>query len=326
MRLSEIDARGVPNVVLLQTASSRLEMFIHDKLKTKLHVGAGERYKIEVKADYKQVRQLIGLNPQQGSRWFVVVNLDKQYSKDLVTLIKNSTTCTFFCTCSRYKTYKEFLNSIKDLDGVLDFYITYLRRADLVYLHDMFTTSGNALSKRLFDFVAASYSNDVEQIMELMLHLFQGEKFTSEGEIKEVCGTIGASVENFVFQMLKPLSGSDKGLRITIRRRIDVAMQIADGDYRMLYNRLNRCLRAFCQLKMLMMAGVVYKSVAHLPSTFDEKQLVRYQRYLWRLREIPMSELLLLLQKLGNPWINEIDFLTFMYKYYGAKGRRLLCQ
>lgn len=327
MRLSEIDERGTPTVVLLQTASSRLEMYVHDKLKSKLHIGPGERYEIAVKADYKRVRQLVGLNPQLGSRWLVIVDLDKQFNKDLVALIKNSTTCTFFCTCSRYKTYKDFMNSIKGLDGVLDFYITYLRRADLLYLHDSFTTKGNALSKRLFDFVAASYSNDVDQIMELMVHLSQGEKFESEGDIREVCGTIGSSIENYVFQLLKPLSGSDKGLRLVIKRRIGVAMQIADGEYNLLYDRLVRCLKAFCQLKMLMMAGKVYKSVDHLPDTFDEKTLVKYQRYIWRLRETPMSELLLLLQKIGKQrWRSEIDFITFIYKYYGAKGRRLLCQ
>jgi len=213
------------------------------------------------------------------------------------------------------------------MEGVFDFYITYLRRADLLYLHDVFTTQGNILKKRLFDFVASSYSSDIDAVMELMVHLAQGEVFESESDIRDVCGTVGSSIEAFIFSLLKPLSGSDKGLRIVIKNRIQVAMQIAEGNYGFLYDSMLRSLGLFCQMKMLMISGVVYKDMRNIPDTFDEKALYRYQKYIWRIKEVPMSELLLLIQAMGKiRWSSEIGFMQFIYKYYGERGRKLLCQ
>ena len=69
---------------------------------------------------------------------------------------------------------------------------------------------------------------------------------------------------------------------------------------------------------MLILSGDVYKTVVNLPSTFDEKALARYQKYIWRLKEIPLSSLVLLKQSLGSrPWRSELDMLEFVYSYYG---------
>ena len=107
--------------------------------------------------------------------------------KELIELVKQSYTCVFFCTCSKYKTFKQFKEGLKDMTGVFDFYINYLRRPDFLYLYDAFTLSDNKLNKQLFDYAVQSYSGDIEAVFELLIHLNQGEKFENRKEIAEVC-------------------------------------------------------------------------------------------------------------------------------------------
>lgn len=327
MRLSDLDAGTLDiSVVILQTPSPKMMMFLQDKLKAKYGCKSESVIDIETKADYKRVKSVTGVYPAFAERWFVPVDLDKFSDKDLVAIIKQSTTCVFFCTCSKYRTFKSFKEALKGVDGVCDFYINSLRRADFVYLYDIFTPKSNRLTKQLFDYVYKSYSGDVEAVFDLFLQLGQGTKMESRKDIAEICGIGGLSVESYIFDLLKELSGSDKGLQTVIKNRIKAGSDLCSSiGLRSMYNFMVRSVGLMCELKMLTISGVVYKTVRNLPDSFDEQALARYQKYIWRLREIPLSRLLKLRQCLGEqPWKRELDFLGFIYAYYYEKAMDLI--
>lgn len=323
MRLRDLDTRGTtPTIVLLQTPSSRLTMFLQDKIKRRYGCSAESSLDIAVKSDYKSVKEVYNAVPPFSERWYVSINLDKTNDKELYELIKQSSTCVFFCTCSRYTTFKTFREEFKGMAGFCDFYMNFLRKTDFVYLYDAFTLADNKLSKQMFDYVVQSYSSDIEAVFELLVHLNQGEKFETRNEIAEVCGLGSLSVESYIFSLLKPLSGSDKGLLTVIKNRSKAGIELGESvGYTSMYNFMAKSLLLFCELKMLIMSGVVYKSVRHLPDAFDEKALARYQKYIRRLNGIPLSSLLRIRQAMGKTtWHSDLDLLCFVYNYYQQKA------
>lgn len=327
MRLSDLNSSTLDvSVAIVQTPSSKMLMFLQDKLKAKYHCRSDSVITIDNKTDYKKIKAVLGIYPAFAEKWFVEVNLDKFRDKELIALVKQSTTCLFFCTCSKYKTFKDFKEAIKGVDGVCDFYINSLRRADFVFLYDAFTPDDNKLTKQLFDYVFKSYMGDVEAVFDLLIQLNQGTKVESRKDITEICGLGGLSVESYIFDLLKDLSGSDKGLMTVIKNRVKAGTDLCDSvGLKSMYNFMNRSIGLLCELKMLMISGVVYKSVRHLPDSFDEQALARYQKYIWRLREIPLSKLLKLRQSIGEtPWKSELDFLGFIYRYYYEKATDLI--
>lgn len=329
MRLSDLDSKNLDiSVLLLQTSSTRLTMFIQDKIKRRFHCKSEAILDISTKGDIKKIKDVTGIKPPFSDKWYIQINLDKLYDKSLIQNIKSSSTCVFFCTCSKYGTFKKFKEDLKDKDGLVDLYINYLRRPDFIYLYDAFTLSDNKLTKQLFDYVVKSYSSDIEAIFELLLHLNQGEKFESRKDIAEVCGIGGLSVDSYIFDLLKPISGSDKGLLTVIKNRIRAGVDLGETlNFGTMYNFIAKSLFNFCEIKMLIISGVVYKSIYKLPDSFDEKTLSRYQKYIWRLKEIPLSEILRLRQCMGKiRWRNELDFLNFIYRYYSIKSKNLLNQ
>lgn len=327
MLLRELDGNVRPSVVILQTSSSRLEMYIQDKMKLKYHVHQEAMIDIQTKQNYKEVRDVIGVLPPFAERWLVLVNLDRNSDKDLMRLISQSTTCCFVCTVHKYSIYKRVKQELKEVNGVFDFYINYLRRADLLYLYDAFVSEDNRLTKNLFDFVAQGYSGDIDSIFELLIAINNGQKFTTRKDITDLLGAGGLTIESYIFQLLKPLSGSDTGLTSVVRNRVKVGYDLGQlFSWRTMYDMLSSSLGYLIEIKMLILSGDVYKDIRNLPDSYNEKRLAKYQKYIWRLKELTMSELLRLRVSLGSKvWDSDADFVNFIYKYYGEKGA-LLCQ
>lgn len=327
MHLNDLDKRGAePFIVLLQTSSPKLELFIKDKIKRRYGCKGESLMYIENKADVKSLKGVVGVTPAFSERWYVEIDMSKMDSKDLRSLIKESFTCVFVLTCSRYALYKELKEEFKNLNEVYDFYIMYLSRVDMTYLYDGFVTGDNKLTKQLFDYVVQSYSGDIEAVLELFYRLAAGEEFNSRKDISDVCGLGGNSVESFIFSLLAPLSGSDKGLKKVVTNRVKAGVDLgATLGVSFMYNFLARSLRLMCELKMLMISGIVYKTIRNLPKSFDERALSRYQKYIWRLKTIPLSELLKIRSAMGKKiWTQDTEILNFIYKYYSSKAINLL--
>lgn len=327
MRLSDLDSKmNKPSVVLLQTPSTRLTMFIKDKLKYKYGCKTESVIDIQTKSDLKRIKEVMNVVPPFSERWFIEIDLDKLSFKDIVPIIKESSTCIYLCLCSKYTIFKSVKDALKGYNGVFDYYINYLRKPDFIYLYDAFVRSDNKLSKQLFDYVVQSYSSDIEAIFELLLALNNGTKFESRKDIAEVCGIGGLSVESFIFSMVKDISGSGRGLLTVIKNRVKAGTELgASLGYSSFYNFMAKSLFLLAELKMLKMSGTIYKHVRNLPDSFDEKALSRYQKYLWRLNEVPLSKLLKIRQAMGRRvWQNELDFLNFVYKFYDREAKNFI--
>lgn len=328
MQLADLDSKNIAcNILILQTGSIRLQQYLEDKMKAKYRVNKDAILDCNNKTDIKNAKGLIGVFPSFSDRWFLRVDLDKQHSKEVIDLMKTSIgTHFYFCTCSRYSTFKKAREELKQVNGVVDLYINYIRRADLIYIYDALTNEKSKLTKQLFDFVAQSYSSDIDSIFELLMQMNAGEQFTNRKDITSVCGLGSSTVESYIFQFLKDLSGSAKGLETVVKNRIKTGLDLADAiGIESMYNFMAKALYCMCQIKTLMISGVVYKEIRKLPDTFDEKSLVRYQKYIWKLRGIPLSELLVLRQCLGEErWKTNLDLMGFVYRYYGQKGVQLV--
>lgn len=323
MRLSDLDSKNFSyDIVLLQTSSPRLQLFIEDKLKRKFHANRDTMFYIEGKSDLKAVKQLVGVLPPTGEKWYIRVDLDKIHDKDLFNVINNSTTCFFLCTCSKYSYFKDFKEKVKL--SISDFYINYMRKPDLIYLYDGFVHENNKLKGDLLSYVSQSYSSDIEALFDLFLALADGQEFKNRQDIAQVCGIGNLSVENYIFSLLKPLSVDVKRV---IKNRVKYGVDLGDIlGITTMYNFLNKSISTMIELKMLIISGYVYKAVRNLPSNYDEKSLARYQKYIWRLKEIPLSRLLTLRYCMGKTtWRSSIDLLGFIYKYYEMEGRRYVC-
>lgn len=323
MILKDLDARGTAlDIVLLQTPSTKLQMFILDKLKSKFQVNNDTYYTVESKSDLKEVRNLMGVNTPYGGSWFVFIDLDKFHEmKDIFKVVNESTTCVFLIFCSKYSMYKAVKEGVSKSKVLIDLYITYLRRADLVYLYDCLVPKENTLTSALFNYVAKGYGGDIDAIFELFIALNSGKEVTKKNDIIKICGLGGNTVDSFIFSLLSPISGSDKGVKKVIKNRLLAGLDLIDNyGIKTLYNYIKKSVFCMIEVKQLVMSGVVYKSIRNLPDRYDEKSLVRYNRHIWRIKEIPMSDLLRLQNCLSEKvWTSDLDMVRFIYKLYKVK-------
>lgn len=327
MLLRNLDDNNIScNVVILQTSSDKLRMFVQDKIKRKFKCNVDTIISCSSKKDYKQVKDVINVIPPFSDKWYIDVDLDSCNDKDFVNLVKDSTTCVFFCNVKKYGTYKKFKQEIKQVSGVFDYYINYLRRNDFIYLYDCFVPEDKRLQKALFDYVVQSYSGDIESVFDLFLELADGREVKTRKDISDICGLGGNSVESFIVSMLKQPPTTEKGLNKVLKNRVRAGTELAESyGYSSFYNRLRKTLMCFIQLKELLISGVVYKQIHKLPDCYDERTLSRYQRYIWRLKEIPLSRILRLYSSLGNSaWRSDIDFLNFLYSYIYSEEKNSL--
>lgn len=315
MYLRDLDNRDF-TVCLLQTSSPKMETFIKDKVKRKYHGRQDTIIDVEKTTDLKDVRGVLGIVPPFSEKWVVNVKVESVDRKQLVNTIKSSTTCVFFCTVSKYKNYKEFKDSLKGVDVVFDYYMNYLRRLDVIYLYDCFVPKERRFTKMLFDYVVQSYSGDIDSIFDIFLALGSGKELKTRGDIAKIGGIGGLTIESFIFSLLKEPPTTVKGLKRVMKNRITAGKELGQlYGFSKFYSYMNRSLMTMIELKMLLLSGEVYKSVKSLPDGYDEKRIARYQKYIWRLKSIPLRNLLVLRETMGSRrWSDDTGFLSFYYK------------
>lgn len=315
--LRDLDSRDY-DVVLFQSSSDKLKIFVQDKLKLKNRCNQDTIIDVSTKKDLNRVKEVLGLIPPFSNKWLVIVNLAKVGVKDLAPIINMSTTCVFFCISDKYKTYKELKEKIKAENEYIELYTTFLRRQDFIYLHDALVPSDNKLSKPLFDYLVQSYSGDVEEVMDLFIAMNGGTKIESRSAISNICGIGGLTIESYIFSLLKEMPTSDKGLKKVLHNRIQAGKELSDMyKFDALYSFMKSSINNMVQIKMLCDTGVIYKTIRNLPKGYDAMKLARYQKYLYKIGGIPLSRFLRLADCMGSKrWRNSTDFLNFIYIYY----------
>lgn len=329
MLLKDLDSYNInPDVLLMVTSSNRLDEFLRDKMKKHYHVGTESIFEIETKADLKPVKDVLGVAPPFADRWFISINLDKfdyRSQGELVDIISAATTCFFFITGTLYANYKKLNESLQKISqlSLYDYYLKRLRKQDFLYLYDAFVREDDRLTPALFKFAYNNYNSNIDAFFNLLLRLNEGVKITTQKDIVDICGIGGLSTESYILSMMKPLSGSDKGLRTVIRNKLKAGKELGDVyGYEKFYRFANKNLENFCTIKMLTISGVVYRKLKDLPEGYDETKLAHYNKYLPELSKVPLSELLRLKQALGTKvWKSDMDLLEFLYDYYSEKGK-----
>ena len=323
MQLADIDTRGkTMSALILQTTSTKLNMFIEDRIKLQLKTISDTSLEISTKEDIKRVKELQGIVPPMSVKWFVKVDMDKVHDKELFKVIRQSNTCCFLLITNRYQTFKLAQSQLDNKEDVYNYYAATMRRWDFLYVYDLYTPEKNKLTKVLFDYVIQSYNSDIEAIFDLLEAMHKGQVIKSRSDIAKICGIGNNSVETFIFQMIKPLSGSDIGLKTVVRSRIKTGLDLANTlDYPTFYKRMIQVLKNCTDIKVLLISGDVYKELRNLPKGYDERILSKYQKYLWKIKEIPLSRFLRFRQLLGKKqWYTETDFLNFIYRFYSEEA------
>lgn len=329
MRLAEIDKRNF-DVMLLQTNSTKMEIFLRDRVRRKFHANTDAVIDVSKTSQLSEVHQLLGVIPPFSERWVVFVDCSKVDLKRLKITITESTTCVFVLSCDKYKNFKgiqDELSAVHSLQ-VMSFYLTYLRRDDIIYLYDAFVPSSKRLHKVLFDYIVQGYSGDIDALFDIFQAVGAAEDGTewSRSKISDIGGIGGMTIEAYLFTLLKPLSGSDKGLKRVMKSRIEAGEGLANVyGWGTLYSYMRSALLGLIDLKMLIMSGKVYRVVRDVPDGYDSKRISRYQKYIWRLNSTPMSTLLQLAGSMGKQrWHDANDFLGFYYKWVAVQSKEVL--
>lgn len=316
--LSDLDKKEY-DVVLLQTSSPKFRMYIQDKLKLKLRSNLDTTIEVNTTKDLKKVREVQGFIPPYSDRWYVIIHHGKGVAmKDLLATIKDATTCLFLITTEKYADYKKIKEALKKDVKVIDLYMSYMRRPDMLYLYQALVPEAKRMKKQLFDYLAQSYGSDVEAVMVLFIKLNEGVSVKTRTDIANICGIGGLSVESFMFSLLKEPPKSVNGLKRVLKNRIQAGRELGMiHTIPTLYSFLKKSIYSIVQIKMLRDSGFIYKSIRNLPDNYEQNSLMRYQKYMWTLNTIPMSRILRLVAAMGRKrWVTELDMARFIYEYY----------
>lgn len=322
MLLSNLDnSKGKFKVFLLQTPSDKLRLYLYDRIKVDYNCNKDTIIELKDKKDFKRVKEVAFIDSFMSDKWLVTCNLKNvsSFMKEFVELIFESTTIIFFCTADNYKTFRNFTLALKNkgVSEVYQYYLTSLRSADFSYLYNKHVQKNNKLTKQLYDFVYQGYNSSISSLMDLFEELKRGTEFQSRKDISEVCGVGGNSVESFIFSMLKDPPSTEVGMKTVLRNRLKAGLDLASiYGYNRFQNYLSSCLSSLIDLKVLLISGEIYKKVINLPDGYNESKLVKYQRFLWRIKPIPMTRFLRLATFLeGEKWSCELNLMKFIYSY-----------
>lgn len=323
MKLSMLDKAIMHNRVLIfQTSSVSMNMFVMDRIKSLLRCNQDTIRDISDKKAFKDVKEIYNVEPYLSDRWLVTVHLDKFKGKyqEIINLILDSTTVLFVCVADKYPVFKGFRDALNraKIQQYCELYLTYMRSDDFHYLYRTIVPEKNRMPKSIADFVCQSYGADIDAEFELFRQLKEGTKVTSRKAVSDICGIGGNSIDSFVMSLLKEPPKTAKGASTVIKNRLRAGEDLAQVyGYKKFHAYLSSCIKQLMDLKMLIMSGVVYNHIPELPKAYDEQKLMRYQRYIWRVRKLPFSRLIRLKSFVGDTvWRSNIDLFGCVYGYY----------
>lgn len=223
------------------------------------------------------------------------------------------------CFCIFVKSYKEFKDAKELLNNCNDLYLAVIRKWDTYYLLRDFE-----LSEKIKQFVAVSYSKDVEKIFEFANYLQSGITVNSTKDVVKLLGATSSSVSHYAMTLLNDPPTTKKGLRRVYLNRVQTGIELCNAyGCTQFKNFLTATVSDFLQLKTLYMEGIIYDKVDDLPSVYDKAKLSRHSMYLSRITtEIPYDRILnlycYLRDKENRMWSSTSDLLMFLYSYYGG--------
>lgn len=322
MQLIDLDRlKGKHKVYLVQTPSDKLQLYLYDRLREENGCVKETIIEVKDKKDLKKVKEIAYVDSFMSDKWLISCNLKSISSsfRELAQIISECNTAIFFLVSDNYKHFKGFVETCKKVGvtEVAQFYLYSLRSADFSYLYNKYVQRTNKLTKVLYDYVYQGYNTNIPAVMDLFEALKLGVKFESRRDISDVCGVGGNSIESFILSLIKPPSTTERGMLKVISNRIKAGVDLM-SIYKpaKFQSLLLNCVKMFIYLKMLCISGVLYKKLYEIPKGYPDN-ILKYQRYLFKIKEVPMTRLLRLGLMLNNEkWTSEIYFTKFIYNYY----------
>jgi len=309
-------AEGKSNIVLLQTSSGKADIYVYDTLKKYCSATVESVYEIENKKTFLEMVELSSMQPYLSDKWLFVINYNKQ-TKGLCKTYKSVFNSDVSCFLIKVKNYKDF-KEVKTLFPTCnDLYLSVIRKPEV-----MFILNGLSLSQKVIDFVANTYSMDVDKIFDLREKITQGSEVEKPRDVVRIIGSSGGTVSKFAISLLSNPPTTEKGFKQVLHNRLQTAKDLIDTyDVRSLRNFLNATVKDILDIKTLYTQGIIFKTIRNIPDCYDEKRLSKCNYCLERIAtQIPMSRIVRLycLIQEEKVWSTEKDVLDFIYKYYGG--------
>lgn len=303
------------DVVLLQTTCDKIDELLFAKVQNRLNISNDNIIYIRTKEDFDTVKSLQGiLTPTEG-RWLVYCDTTVFIeTNNLIDLMLHSNTCIFFIKVNYYKTYKDMKTRLKT-KNVFDYYVTYLNRPNLLYIYDSLVPKSNGLTTQVITYLSKNYSSDIEQIFQLFEALKAGKVIDKPNDVVKCVGIGGNNIESFIFSLLTPISGSAKGLKLVKKKRYSQAYSIynALGPKRF-YDFYKKTLQDFLDIQMLRLTDEVYDTLIGLDEPY--KHLARYNRYLYKFKELDISSIMRLMSFLPVNFESQVSIYSYINDYY----------
>lgn len=307
---------------LLFTNSNLAELYVYDSLKEVCEATVESVYNITNKKTFNEMLELSNMHPYLSRLWLFVVDYHKtKASCKQFKAVFQSNTAKFLIKVQNYGEYKE----VKSLIGTInDMYLVRISSDDVMKL-----LKGYDISQKTLDFIAKTYSNDVEKIFELKNKLDSGLEVTNPKSVITLVGASGGTINRYVMQLLADPPTTEKGFKMVYRNRVKDAKLLLDAyGITSFRNFLVASTKDIMNIKVLYNQGIIFKQIRDLPevvdeqgnAVYDEKRLSKYTYFLERITtEIPYTRIVRLYTLLKSSyWRTEEDVLKFLYDYYGG--------
>ena len=301
------------HVHILYTTSNKLELYVYDKLKEICEATLDSVIEVNSNASYKEMMELIQLQPFMAARWLFVIDykkMRKSLEKDRGIFSEDSS--VFLIKTSSYKEFKEARSLMR-----VDYNELYLQ--SLSYKDAVWLLSKTGLDSTLIDFTAKTYRSTPEKILSLLEHIESGEKITDRKAVISICGNNTMSMISYAISLLNCKVTSEKGIKMSLRKAAqEGGLQIQTLGIRTFRGYLLGAVRDILAIKEMYLNGDIYNKIRDVPDCFDEKRLSRYNYYLETIKSLNISRVIGLyvaILSVGR-WYTEFDFLEFLYNYY----------
>lgn len=243
------------------------------------------------------------LAPLTGSRWLLLVDLDKvpvtDFEKNIFRGNDNSFTFAF---CKKYGNFKRTLDcrALKNGAGTERVYTAYLgnfRSEDIFYLYKKIVPQDNVLTEDVLNFLCKHYCWDVSKVMLLFAAMKQGTVINTREDLISFIGLGGVTVDSVVVDLLRIDPTTDKKRKNAIKKFLSLFKDLNNKySYATIYTSIKQSLMDIITYKMLVLRGDITRILKIIPKGFELKRIQRLKRFEWVLRDsISLRRTLLLL-------------------------------
>lgn len=312
--LSDITKKQPLQIVL--SSSSEAYFFIYDKIKKLISSNVQSTFRIQTAKDFKSMLDRLNFESMFSEKWLYEIEVNNSTFKLINKHKKNLQyvqTAIFLIRCNNYT---EFLDISKDVDSN-QMSMNWLRAEDASYLF------GKRLSYELLYYIPRNYT--VDQCFELHKYIEEHQDVTiDKKDLRDIVGLPSSSTREFAFSLLAPFKGTDRSLRMQINKKSkDLQFLLSTYGPQKTANFLRKEVKNIRDIKQLYLNGEIYDRVRKVPEPYDEDELAKYNFYLKEIIEIPLSEVVYLLQSIGS-WGTIEDGFEFLYRYYLGKAKYAL--